>query len=114
MKEIVKKLKKSIEYRSEHKKIIEEFKRAIKNYFLEKYDFHINVLTFVTHFAIEQNIPYYYRGEEIIHTDFKFTAKVLYDFCNDFECEFIETCCDGERYIFTFEDVDMSNAFIMG
>lgn len=111
-KEIVKKLKQSIEYRSKHKKIIKEFLYAIRKYFLEKYDFHVRTLTGVTWFAIEKDIHYYYGSNEIIHTDFKFTSKVLFDFCNEFDCEFEHTGCDGNRYFFTFNDVDISNAFI--
>ena len=111
-KKIVKELKESIEYRNKHKVFIDNFLRAIKNYFLEKYDFHVNVLTGITWFAVEKNIHYYYGGNTIIDTDFKFTSKVLFDFCNEFECEFDHTACDGRRYIFTFEDVDVSNAFM--
>ena len=47
-------------------------------------------------------------------SDFKMTSKVLFDFCQEFGCEFTHTACDGDRYFFTFDDVDMSNAFIMG
>ena len=110
-KQIVKQLKQSIEYRSKHKQIINKFLYSIQRYFLEKYDFHVNTLTGISWFAIEKNHHYYYGGEDIIDTDFKFTSKVLYDFCNEFGCEFVETTCDGDRYIFTFEDVDTSHAF---
>ena len=110
-KQIVKQLKESIEYQSKHKKRINEFLYAIRRYFLEKYDFHVNTVTGINWFAIEKNRHYYYGGDTIIDTDFKFTSKVLYDFCNEFECEFVETTCDGDRYIFTFEDVDTSHAF---
>lgn len=72
----------------------------------------MRVLTGVTWFAVEKNLHYY--GDNRFMSDFRFTSKILYDFCQEFECEFVETCCDGDRYIFTFEDVDMSNAFIIG
>lgn len=114
MVEEVKALKKSIRYRSYHLKLIDNFKRAIVKYFEEKYDFHVRVLTGVTWFAIEKDLHYYYGDNRFIMSDFKFTSKVLYDFCQEFECEFTETHCDGDRYFFTFEDVDMSNAFILG
>lgn len=113
-KEVVKKLKESIEYRSKHKKFIEDFLRAIKRYFLDKYDFHVRTLTGITWFGVEKDLHYYFSGSEIIKTDFKFTAKVLADFCEEFDCEFDHTSCDGDRYIFTFDDVDMSNALIIG
>lgn len=114
-KKIVKQLKESIEYRAKHKEFINEFLRAIKNYFLEKYDFHIRTVTGITWFAIEKDIHYYYGGAELIDDkDFKFTSQVLFDFCNEFECEFDHTSCDGDRYIFTFNDVDMSNGLIIG
>lgn len=113
-KEIVKQLKDSIEYRNKHKGFINNFLRAVKKYFLDKYDFHIRTVTGITWFAIEKDIHYYYGGVEIIHTDFDFSSKVLYEFCEEFECEFDRTVCDGDRYIFTFDDVDMSNAFIIG
>lgn len=114
IKSAVKELKDSIEYRSEHMKLIEYFKDMIVQYFKEKYDFHVRVVTGVTWFAVEKDLPYYYGKDRFIMSDFQFTSKVLYDFCQLFECEFEETTCDGERYIFTFLDVDMSNAFIMG
>lgn len=113
-KKIVKELKDSIMYRSKHKKIIHNFEQAIISYFLDKYDYHVRILTGVSWFAVEKNLNYYYGGDRFIQTDFKITAKVLYDFCEEFECEFEHTVCDGSRYIFTFNDVDMSNAFIMG
>ena len=113
-KAIVKELKDSIEYRSKHKKIIDKFLRAVKEYFLDKYDFHIKTTTGIKWFSIEKDISYYYGGTEIIDTDFKFTTKVLYEFCMEFECELDNVTCDGDRFVFTFEDVDMSNAFIIG
>lgn len=112
--EIVKQLKDSIEYRGKHQKFINEFLHAIERYFLDKYDFHINTLTGVTWFAIEKNKSYYYGADKFIMSDFKMTSKVLFDFCQEFGCEFTHTACDGDRYFFTFDDVDMSNAFIMG
>lgn len=111
-KEIVSRLKESIEYRSKHKQIINEFLFAVRNYFLEKYNFHIRTLTGITWFAIEKDINYYYGGEYIRDCDFKFTSKVLFEFCNEFDCEFQHTACDGSRYFFTLNDVDMSNAFL--
>ncbi len=110
-KQIVKELKESIEYRSKHNEFVDNFLRAIEDYFLEKYGFHVNTLTGVTWFAVEKNIHYYYGGDEIVTCNFEWTSKVLYEFCQEFECEFEHTSCDGERYIFTFKDVDMKNAF---
>lgn len=114
IKSAVKELKDSIEYRSEHMRLIEYFKDMIVQYFKEKYDFHVRVLTGVTWFAIEKDLNYYYGNDRFIMSDFQFTSKVLYDFCQLFGCEFTHTACDGDRYFFTFDDVDMSNAFIMG
>jgi len=114
IKSAVKELKDSIRYRSEHIRLIEYFKDMIVQYFKEKYDFHVRVLTGVTWFAVEKDLHYYYGNDRFIMSDFRFTSKILYDFCQEFECEFVETCCDGDRYLFTFEDVDMSNAFIIG
>lgn len=113
-KQVVKELKESISYRSKHLQIIEKFKYAIINYFLEKYDARVRVLTGVTWFAVELNTHYYYGGNEIVTCNFEWTSKVIYEFCQEFECEFEHTSCDGERYIFTFKDVDVSNAFIIG
>ena len=115
--EEVKKLKDSIRYRSEHKKIIEEFKHAIKNYFWKEYDVPVSVLTGVTWFAIEKNISIVRNmdSDKAEHMwKFEFTIDVLYKFCKTFECKFEHTACDGHRYVFTFDDVDMSNAFILG
>lgn len=111
-KQIVKELKDSIAYRNKHKKFIKNFLRAVEKYFLDKYDYHVRTLTGVTWFAVEQNIHYYYGGDEVISSNFEFTAEVLADFCKEFECEFEKTACDGDRYIFSLKDVDMSNAFL--
>lgn len=111
-KEIVKQLKDSIEYRNQHKKFIRDFLYAIEKYFVDKYDFHVRTLTGVTWFAVEKNLNYYYGKDKWIHSDFKFTARVLADFCDEFDCEFEHTSCDGNRYIFTFTDIDVSNAFM--
>lgn len=114
-KQVVKQLKESITYRSEHMKIIDEFLRAIRHYFLEKYDFHVRTLTGVTWFAIEKDYYYYSTQEHFMEDrDFKFTLKVLLDFCEEFDCEFDRTTCDNSRHIFTYNDVDMSNAFVVG
>lgn len=111
-KRIVKQLKDSIQYRSEHKRYIEEFKYAIIGYFLEKYNVHTRVLTGVTWFAVELNYGYYTKSLEL--PNFRFTLQILLDFCKEFECEYDKQTCDGDRHIFTFTDVDMSNAFVMG
>lgn len=114
-KQVVKELKESITYRSKHLQIIEKFKYAVINYFLEKYDAHVRVLTFGDTFGLEKNMTYYtnefLNGNRDIRLDFKFDIRVLSDFCDEFECEFLHTSCDGDRFIFNFNDVDMSSAF---
>ena len=111
-KQIVKELKESIEYYNEHKKIIKNFLRAVEEYFLDKYDYHVRTLTGVSWFAVEEDLSYYYGGKDIVYNDFNFTIEILADFCREFECEFKETTCRGRRYIFYFKNVDMSNAFL--
>ena len=108
-KQIVKQLKDSIQYRSKHKRYIQCFKDAIIEYFFEKYNVCTRVLTGVTWFAVEINYGYYAESREL--PNFKFTLQILSDFCKEFECEYEKQTCDGSRHIFTFTDVDMSNAF---
>ena len=110
-KEIVKQLKESIEYYSKPEEFVNKFLRAIEKWFLDKYDYHVRTLTGVTWFAVEKNLNYYYGNNRFITTDFKMTARILADFCDEFECEFDHTSCDGERYIFSFSDVDTKHAF---
>ena len=109
---IVKKLKESIEYISKHKQFIQDFNYAVIRYFFDKYDVHVRFLTGVTWFAVELDYGYYTRSIKL--PQFKFTLQILLDFCNEFECEYDGNSCDGDRHIFTFTDVDMCNAFVMG
>ena len=37
----------------------------------------------------------------------KIPLDVLTDFCKDFGCEFEYTCCDGNRWIFSFNKLNM-------
>lgn len=108
--QIVNELKKSIQYRQKHWDVIERFKWAIIDYFIEKYGFHVRVHTFVDSFGIEKDWSYYRNSPFSKESHFKFTCRVLCDFCEEFDCEFLHTVNDN-RYIFTFEDVDMKRAF---
>ena len=38
----------------------------------------------------------------------KIPLNVLMKFCEEFGCEFEKTCCNGNRYFFTFGKLDMS------
>ena len=106
-KEIVNQLKESIEYRNKHKEHLNKFKYAIITYFQEKYSVNVRVKFFVDCFGVEQN----FLMDRNVRL-FKFNQNVLYDFCNEFDCEFKYTACDGSRPIFTFNDVDTTHAFI--
>lgn len=107
-KEFIRKLKDSIEYRSKHKVLIDQFKDSIINYFYNKYDVYVRVLFFGDTWGIEQDYGHYYHmGGRV---DFDFSIDVLADFCREFECDFLYTR-STDRYIFTFKDVDMSHAF---
>lgn len=105
---IVKELKKSIEYRAEHKKLIDEFLRQVRHFFIEKYDIYVRTPTFVDSFGVELDPNCHYLNKR--PHDFM-QINMLADFCQTFGCEFEHTACDGTRYIFTYTDVDMSHAF---
>ena len=82
------------------------FKLRVKQYFDEEYNIPIRVLTFGDTFGIERdvNINNFFDTPHI-------SIKMIYDFCNQFEVELKETCCNGDRYIFVFQDKDMKNPF---
>lgn len=107
-KEVVKRLKESIEYRNKHKERLDKFKYTIITYFQEKYGVNVRVKFFVDCFGVEQNFLMNRTAGP-----FKFNQEVLYEFCKEFDCEFKYTACDGNRPIFTFNDVDTAHAFIL-
>lgn len=108
---IIKDLKDSIQYTSQHQRKIEDFKYEIIKYFSKKYNIKVRVLTFGSTFGIEKDYGFYSKKSFKENIYFKMNSKMLFDFCTEFECEFVSTCCDGDRYIFTFDDIDMSRAF---
>ena len=107
-KDVVKQLKESIEYRNKHKEHLNKFQYAIITYFQEKHNVNVRVKLFVDCFGVEQD---YLRNSK--NKSFKFNQEVLYEFCKEFDCEFKYTACDGNRPIFTFNDVDTTHAFIL-
>ena len=112
---IVKELKESIEYRDKHLEFIEAFKYAIQGYFINRYDVPVRALTFGNTFGVELNYAHTCYDSVLLDklSKFEFNIGVLSDFCNEFECEFVKTTCDGKRFIFTFKDVPMEHAFIL-
>ena len=116
---ILDKIKKFLKYIDEYGVTEDEFISSIQKYFYDKYGIGINVYVWGSTFGIDKNlhIAYTNMGKpyeteyEINTRKFEFKINVLYEFCKDFECEFLYTTCDGDRYIFQFKDIDISKIF---
>jgi len=39
--------------------------------------------------------------------DLRIPVKVLYEFCEEFGCDFKYTTCEGRRWIFTFDGLEL-------
>ena len=85
---------------ADNKEIVNQLKESIEYV-------NVRVKFFVDCFGVEQNFLMD-RNAKL----FKFNQNVLYEFCNEFDCEFKYTSCNGSRPIFTFNDVDTTHAFI--
>lgn len=117
---ILDKIKKFIKCVDEYGVTEDEFKNSIQKYFKDKYDVGIRVYVWGNKFGIDRNLHIAYGNMgnpceteyEIRTREFVFGIDVLYRFCKDFECEFLYTSCDGDRYVFKFKDIDISKVFI--
>lgn len=116
---ILDKIKKFLKCIDEYGVTVDEFKRSVQKYFYDKYNVDVKVYILGNKFGIDKNLHTAYgnMGEsceteyQISTRKFKFGIDVLYEFCRDFECEFLYTTCDGERYFFQFKDIDISKIF---
>lgn len=116
---ILDKLKKFLKYVNEYGVTEDEFKNSIQKYFFDKYNISVKVYVWGNKFGFDKNLQVAYGNigspYETEHQtktrEFDFSIEVLYEFCRDFECEFLYTTCDGERYFFQFKDIDISKIF---
>lgn len=63
----------------------------------------VRVLFFGNTFGLDINIPINNFG----NISRKIPLDILTDFCDEFGCEFEYTNCDGARYIFSFDGLNM-------
>lgn len=73
--------------------------------FMEDKDIPIKVLFFGDTFGLDIVVNRY-NFRDVPRT---IPLKVLMDFCDEFGCEFQYTCCDGSRWIFSFNGLDMGH-----
>ena len=99
------------------KEAIIEFDKATQKFENEKRTFEYDVKIFMRDKGIPIKIAFFGstfgldidldapNGSDIPR---KIPINVLYDFCNEFGCDFERTACDGERWIFTFNGLNMT------
>ena len=104
---ILKDLKYTNKFRQKHKNSIQDILNIIKVYFEHKHRFFCSVETGNDYFIIKPNRDYYKFNNTSM--DFKFTARIIADFCDDFQCELLlfENC----TCMFKFVDSDLKNVF---
>ena len=112
-KEVVHELKKSIDYASTHEMLIDMFLSSVRLYFLDNYDVHVRTNTYGDSFSVELDWSYYRKHREDKPDHDYLSFKKLVEFCDEFECDFKSNNVPlaPDRFIFTFTDVDMRNAF---
>ncbi len=71
--------------------------------FMEKQGIPVRVLFFGDTFGIDIRVSMR-NHSEVPHI---IPLKVLSAFCDEFGCDFVYTCCDGNRWIFTFDKLSM-------
>ena len=115
---IINKIKETAKYREENGVSEKDFIRALEKYFDDKY--HINITAYVwgKTFGFEKSMRAYgswgtHRDTEYMKRtrDFDINIDVLYKFCKDFDAEFLYTTCDGDRYVFSFKNININRAF---
>ena len=72
-------------------------------YFMEQYDIPVKVLYFGDTFGLDIRVNTF----NFATVPRKIPLDVLMEFCKEFGCEFQYTCCDGSRWIFTFNGLDL-------
>lgn len=71
--------------------------------FMRKKGIPVKVLFFGDTFGLDIDINLNNWGD----VPRKIPLDVLSDFCKEFGCDFEYTCCDGDRWIFTFDGMSM-------
>jgi hypothetical protein len=106
-------LKYTNKIKQKHENSIKNILDIIKVYFKDKYGFHCSVETDYDCFSIKPNMDYYISNHIFNEKSkaFKFTARIIADFCDDFQCElllFENYNCECK---FKFVDSDLKNVF---
>ena len=78
------------------------FIRDVENFF-HKYRIPVKVLFFIDCFGIDINV----NMNNVCEVPLSIPVKVLYEFCEEFGCDFKYTSCNGNRWIFSFDNLKM-------
>lgn len=104
---IIEDLRYTNKFRQKHESSIQDLISAIKVYFEYKHRFFCSVETEDDYFIIKPNRDYYSFNNTSM--DFKFTARIIADFCDDFQCELL--LFEDWTCMFKFVDSDLKNVF---
>lgn len=101
------------------KDVLIEFDKAKRNLYSAKISFKADVTVFMKERGIPIKVSFFgdafgldidYSVQDcdfLRKTPRKIPLDVLTDFCKEFGCEFEYTNCEGRRYIFSFDKLDM-------
>ena len=81
------------------KKAQNEFKLSIQRFMRVNYNIPIKVYFFGNNFGIDIHHSY----DIFDKAPYRLPLDVLVAICDEFGCEFLETCCDGSRWLFRFD-----------
>lgn len=101
-------LKYTNKLKQKHENSIQNLINIIKIYFEYEHGFHCSVESGYGYFCIKPNMDFYNIINKSI--DFKFTAWIIADFCDTFQCQlfYFEDCMCK----FKFVDPDLKNVFL--
>ena len=77
-----------------------KFETDVERFMREKHNIPIKVLFFGNTFGIDIKHSWDRAGD----LPFRLSLQMIVDISDEFGCEFLETCCDGSRCIFKFDN----------
>ena len=90
------------------------YNEAVQNLIEAKKSFKAAVVAFMKEKGIPVRVEFFgdtfgvdIRCRAMRDTPLKIPLDVLTDFCKEFGCEYEYTNCDGKRYLFSFNKLDM-------
>ena len=98
------------------KKSIIEFDKATQEFNKTKWKFIFDVMEFMKNKGIPVRVLFFgntfgldieRNWDNMANSPRKIPLSVLTDFCNTFGCEFEYSKCDGKRYIFSFDGLNV-------